>query len=140
IPGPTAPVRALLATLLVVVVVVLVAGVLDHVAACLGAVAARLGTALHVLVVGVLLAGFGAEVTDPGASRASGRRRRPPAGDDLGGQGAEVAAIGARRQAVGVLLLAPGDQLGAVPGARLALQHAPNQGVATRLLLAVQLV
>src|SRR5437899_12865038 len=84
---------------LLALVLVQVAGVLDHLATRLGAVAARLGATRHVLVLGIdILTSLAAHVTDLGARFAGGDRRRPPAGDDLGGQRTEVATVGAGRQ------------------------------------------
>src|SRR5262249_39369012 len=104
--------------------VFVVAGVLDHVAARPGAVTARLGTAFHVLVVLGLLTRLGAVVADLGAPLTGRDCTRPLAGNDLGGQGTEVAAVGAQRHGAGVLLLPLADQVGAVLRARLALQQA----------------
>src|SRR5262249_50795336 len=101
-----------------------VPGVLDHVAARLRAVTARPGAALHVVVVLELLTRLGAVVAELGARLAGGHRAWPLAGGELGRHGAEVAAVGAQRQRAGVLLLALAHQVGTVPGARLALQQA----------------
>src|SRR4051812_47892443 len=76
--------------LVALVLAIMVAGVLEHLAAGLGAITARPGAALHVLVRGMLRAGLAAPITGPGTRRAGKLVQRPPTGHDLGGQGTEL--------------------------------------------------
>ena len=84
-------------------------GVLDHLPTRPGAVAARLGTLSHVLVVGKLLARRRALVAARRAALAGGAGERALAGGQGVGQLAALAAVSAQLHRLGVLLLTLGQ-------------------------------
>ena len=112
--------------------------VLDHFAARLGAVAARLGAGRHVLVVLELLARLGALVVALRAALAGGCRERTVAGAQGGGQFAALRAIDAGVHALGVVFAPLGDQLGAVVEAGITMDL--TVGTSLGALLKVRIV
>src|SRR5262249_31328760 len=113
------------------------ASVLDHLAAGRRTFPARLGAALHVIVIGKLLTGGRAQVADLGAALTSPDGRRAVAAGDLGGGGADIAAVGAAAQGPQVLLVAARNKVGAMVGTRLALAHAVSARLGALLEVAL---
>src|SRR5262249_24445250 len=97
-----------------------VSRVLDHLAARLRARLALVGAALHVLVVRELAAGVAAGVARLGAGLADRDRHRPLARRDPRRGRADLRAIDAGAQRGHVVLLAVGDHVGTLAGARVA--------------------
>src|SRR4051794_24672384 len=97
------------------------AGHLDHFPAGLGAVAAGGGALLHVFVVGELLALGAAQVARLAAGVAGKAHERAVPGHELGGHGAERAAVVTGLQRTEVFLLTLGEHRRAVVEAGFAL-------------------
>src|SRR5207244_13403249 len=97
----------------------MVAHVLEHLAASLLAFTALVGTFLHDLIVGVLLASIAAALAGLGAGGADEVRERPAPRRDRRRRRTVRRAVLARLQRVQVLLLAVGDQLRPVNAANI---------------------